>query len=50
MACPQQGHPDQASQWLAQAVLPKNAEWHDRLIFDRLRQEAAQLLKRPANR
>jgi hypothetical protein len=50
MACHKEGRPDQAGRWFAQAVLPKNADWHHRLIFDRLRQEAAQLLKRPANR
>jgi WD40 repeat protein len=41
-----QGQAKRAREWLAQAALPSNADWQERLILDRLRAEAIEAMKR----
>src|SRR5262249_47501197 len=45
MACRQAGQPDQARGWFQRSALAKNADWQERLLYSRLRQEAAQVLR-----
>jgi Flp pilus assembly protein TadD len=46
MAYRQRGQNEQAHKWFDCARLLANADWQERLLFDRLGQEAAQLFKR----
>jgi Flp pilus assembly protein TadD len=45
MAYQQQNQPASARGWLGRAVLADNADWEERLVYERLHREAAQLLK-----
>jgi hypothetical protein len=45
MAYHRQGQPKKAMEWFAKAKLVPNSGWKQRLIFDRLSEEAARLIK-----
>jgi tetratricopeptide (TPR) repeat protein len=48
LACHKLEQPATARDWFEKAVLPKGADWQERLLFHQLRAEASALLKLPA--
>jgi hypothetical protein len=46
LACHKEGQADQAREWFDRAAFPDNAGWEERFLFERLRQEATEVMKR----